>query len=263
MGRVVLDTNSTSLVPSTGTPGLLTLPALAPPGDPRPPHKSFVFQSRDPALLWEHRSKPLHPPKTGSGCGAAGRTDATGQLPQHRLLPLKTYNLHKTAIVKPSHRAVRCRERGRTHPRQSKTNPKVWIQQRQAEPGGDVPGQQALPAGAGLCDHVLILLVEDATVTLDHEDADGAVTVGDTGGPGNIGIHQLMDKALHHSVVGRMVVVAEQAGTGTLAVARVVAVGSDDPVVPAQLGKADGEGVQRAVTLLPSLLPKVARQVVG
>lgn len=209
------------------------------------------------------RRSPPCPPKPGSGHGAAGRTDATGQLPQHRLLPLKTYNLHKTAIVKPSHRAAPCEEGGQTHPRQSKTNPKVQIQQGQAEPGGDVPGQQALPAGTGLSDHVLILLVEDATVALDHEDTDGAVAVGDTGGPGHVGIHQLMDEALHHSMVGRMVVVAEQAGTGTLAVTRVVAVGSNDPVVPAQLGKADREGAQGTVTLLPSLLPQVAGQVMG
>lgn len=72
------------------------------------------------------------------------------------------------------------REWGQTRARQSKTNPEVQIHQGQAEPGGDMPEQQALPAGAGLCNHVLILLVEDATVALDHEDADGAVAVGDT-----------------------------------------------------------------------------------
>lgn len=112
MGRAAPDADGTSLVPHTGTPAALALPALAPTGDPQLPPKSFVLQSRDPALPWEHQGEPPRPPKTGSSCGAAGRTDATGQLPQHRLLPLKTYNLHKTAIVKPSRRAVLCEEGG-------------------------------------------------------------------------------------------------------------------------------------------------------
>lgn len=38
-----------------------TLPALAPPGDPTPPAKSFVLQSREPALLWEHQPSPSTP----------------------------------------------------------------------------------------------------------------------------------------------------------------------------------------------------------
>lgn len=70
-------------------------------------------------------------------------------------------------------------------------------------------GQWKLPASAGLCNHILILLVQYASIALNHEDTYGAVAVGHTGGSGHIGIYKLMNKALHHSMVGCMVVIAE------------------------------------------------------